>query len=183
MIFAESVRAPRHAPRAALACAAALACFAGLGLTAEAAIAAFLLAVMAVLAAIDVERRVLPNRIVLPAVAVVLAAQLALFPEHALAWILGALLAALCLLAAHVAHPSGMGMGDVKVALLLGAALGAAVAVALAVAIVAAALVAALVLARHGRGSTVPFGPFLALGAVVAVFAGDPILHAYLATL
>lgn len=183
MIFAESVHAPRFAPRGALAGAAALACFAALGVTAHAAVAAFLLAVMAVLAAIDVERRILPNRIVLPAAAVVLAAQLLLFPEHALAWVLGAALAALCLLAAHVAHPSGMGMGDVKVALLLGAALGAAVSVALVVAVVGAAVAAVAVIAKRGRGTTLPFGPFLALGAAVAVFWGDPLLHAYLSTL
>jgi leader peptidase (prepilin peptidase)/N-methyltransferase len=138
---------------------------------------------MAVLAAIDVERRVLPNRIVLPAAAAVLAAQLVLFPAHAAAWIFGALLAALVLLIAHVVYPAGLGMGDVKVALLLGAALGAAVAVALVVAIVTAAAAAVVVLAREGRGGSLPFGPFLALGAVVAVFGGDVLVNAYLATL
>jgi leader peptidase (prepilin peptidase)/N-methyltransferase len=183
VIFADSRQAPRAVPRAMLAAAAAVVCFGALGPTPRAAIAAFLLAVMAVLAAIDVERRALPNRIVLPAAAVILAAQLLLFPEHAAAWALGALLAALVVLAAHVAYPAGMGMGDVKVALLLGAALGAAVAVALVVAITAAALAAVYVLARNGRGSTLPFGPFLALGAAVAVFAGDAIVNAYLSTL
>jgi leader peptidase (prepilin peptidase) / N-methyltransferase len=183
VIFAESLQAPRAVPRAALAAAAVVACIGAFGLTPRAAVAAFLLAVMAVLAAIDIERRVLPNRIVVPAAAAVLAAQLVLFPEHATAWILGALLAALVVLVAHLAYPAGMGMGDVKVALLLGAALGAAVAVALVVAVAAAALVAVFVLARNGRNSTLPFGPFLAIGTAVAVFAGEPLLHAYLATL
>ena len=152
-------------------------------MTAHAAVAAFLLAVMTVLAVIDVDRRVLPNRIVLPAAAAVLVAQLALFPQHWLAWVLGAALAALCLLLLHVAYPPGMGMGDVKVALLLGAALGAAVAVALVVAVVTAAVAAVVVLAARGPRSTLPFGPFLAVGAAVAVFAGEPLLHAYLASL
>jgi leader peptidase (prepilin peptidase)/N-methyltransferase len=183
VIFAESRQAPRAVPRAALAASAAVICFGALGATPRAAVAAFLLAVMAVLAAIDIERRVLPNRIVLPAAVIVLAAQLVFFPEHAAAWILGALVAALVVLAAHVAHPAGMGMGDVKVALLLGAALGASVAVALVVAVVAAALAGAFMLARHGRKSTLPFGPFLALGAVVAVFAGNALVNAYLASL
>jgi leader peptidase (prepilin peptidase)/N-methyltransferase len=183
VIFAESLQAPRALPRAALGAAAVVACIGALGLTPRAAVAAFLLAVMAVLAAIDIERRVLPNRIVLPAAAAVLAAQLVLFPEHAAAWILGALLAALVVLVAHIAYPAGMGMGDVKVALLLGAALGATVAVALVVAVAAAAVAAVYLLARSGRGSTLPFGPFLALGATVAVFAGDQLLNAYLATL
>jgi leader peptidase (prepilin peptidase)/N-methyltransferase len=183
VIFAESRQAPRAVPRAALAASAAVICLGALGATPRAAVAAFLLATMAVLAAIDIERRVLPNRIVLPAAAIVLGAQLVLFPEHAAAWVLGALLAALVLLAAHVAYPAGMGMGDVKVALLLGAALGAAVAVALVVAVAAAAVAAVVILARNGRGSSLPFGPFLALGAAVAVFAGDALLNAYLATL
>jgi leader peptidase (prepilin peptidase) / N-methyltransferase len=146
-------------------------------------VAAALLAVMGVLAVIDVRTRLLPNRIVLPAAAAFLAVQLLLFPEHALAWVLGALLAALCLLVLHVAYPPGMGMGDVKVALLLGAALGAAVSVALVVAVLASAIAAVVVLARSGPRSTLPFGPFLALGAAVAVFAGEPLLHAYFSTL
>jgi leader peptidase (prepilin peptidase)/N-methyltransferase len=149
----------------------------------HAAVAAALLAVMTVLAVIDVRRRILPNRIVLPATAAVLTAQLVFFPDHALAWVLGALLAALCLLVLHVAYPPGMGMGDVKVALLLGAALGAAVSVALVTAVVTAALAAVVVLARSGPRTALPFGPFLALGAAVAVFAGEPLLHAYLSTL
>ena len=151
-------------------------------MTAHTAIAAALLAVMAVLAVIDIRRRVLPNRIVLPAALVVLAAQLVLRPEHWLAWVLGASLAALCLLLLHIAYPPGMGMGDVKVALLLGAALGAAVSVALVVAVLAAAVAGVVLLATRGARSTLPFGPFLALGAAVAVFAGEPLLHAYLAT-
>jgi leader peptidase (prepilin peptidase) / N-methyltransferase len=149
----------------------------------HAAVAAALLTVMAVLAVIDVRTRLLPNRIVLPAAAVILAAQLVFFPEHALAWVLGALLAALCLFVLHLAYPPGMGMGDVKVALLLGAALGAAVSVALVVAVVASALAAVVVLAVRGPRTTLPFGPFLALGAAVAVFAGEPLLHAYLASI
>ena len=64
-------------------------------------------------------------------------------------------------------------MGDVKVALLLGAAFGAAVAVALVVAVVAGAVVAVAVIAKRGRGTTLAFGPFLALGAAVAVFWGN----------
>jgi leader peptidase (prepilin peptidase)/N-methyltransferase len=76
-----------------------------------------------------------------------------------------------------------MGMGDVKLALLLGAALGRTVPVALMVGFVGALVPSLFLLARHGRSArklAIPFGPFLALGAVVALFAGHPILHAYL---
>lgn len=156
------------------------------GLGSRSLVGVVILSVLVLLSVIDLERQVLPNRIVLPAAGLVLGAQLALVPGRAADWLLGALLAALVLLAAHLVYPPGMGMGDVKLGLLLGAGLGAAVAVALAVAIVAAALAAIAVLVRHGqagRRTALPFGPFLAFGAVVALFAGDPLLDLYLRTL
>jgi leader peptidase (prepilin peptidase)/N-methyltransferase len=76
-----------------------------------------------------------------------------------------------------------MGMGDVKLALLLGAALGRTVPVALMVGMVAALVPSVVILARHGRAGRkmgIPFGPFLALGSVVALFAGSALLDAYL---
>jgi leader peptidase (prepilin peptidase)/N-methyltransferase len=87
------------------------------------------------------------------------------------------------LFAALLAYPRGMGMGDVKLALLLGVALGKSVAVAMAVGLLAALAVSIVVLARDGAGArkkAIPFGPFLALGAVVALFAGERLLDAYL---
>jgi leader peptidase (prepilin peptidase)/N-methyltransferase len=79
-----------------------------------------------------------------------------------------------------------MGMGDVKLALVLGAMLGRGVAVAIAVALVASALPAITILIRHGRRGRkigIPFAPFLALGGAVALFAGRELLDAYLHTL
>jgi leader peptidase (prepilin peptidase)/N-methyltransferase len=78
-----------------------------------------------------------------------------------------------------------MGMGDVKLALLLGAMLGRDVAVGMMIGMVAALLPSIVLLARHGsaaRKMGLPFAPFLALGAVVALFAGDALLGAYLST-
>ena len=78
-----------------------------------------------------------------------------------------------------------MGLGDVKLALLMGALLGRSVGVALMIAMAAAMLPALVLLARHGgaaRKMAIPFGPFLAFGTVVALFAGERILDAYLAT-
>ena len=159
------------------------ACFARFGLSSRAFVAAFCVAVLVVLSAIDIERRILPNVIVLPSAALVLAAQLALFPDRAVEWVLAAVAASLFLFVAAVAYPGGMGMGDVKLALLLGAGLGKLVAVAMMLGMLAALLPAVVLLARHGgaaRKMAIPFGPFLAFGAVVALFAGDRLLGAYL---
>jgi leader peptidase (prepilin peptidase)/N-methyltransferase len=75
-----------------------------------------------------------------------------------------------------------MGMGDVKLALLMGAALGKTVSVAMMIGMVAAIVPGVYLMARHGsaaRKMRIPFGPFLALGSVVALFAGPWLLHQY----
>jgi leader peptidase (prepilin peptidase) / N-methyltransferase len=134
-----------------------------------------------VLSAIDLEHRIVPNRIVLPAAAIVLVAQTALHPSPE--WTLGALGAAGFLLLAALAYPAGMGMGDVKLALLLGAMLGRVVGVGLMLGMFAALVPSVYLLARHGsaaRKMGIPFAPFLALGALIALFAGQQLLDAYL---
>ena len=159
------------------------ACFLHLGLTADAFVASVFVSVLVVLSAIDVERRILPDAIVLPATAVVLTAQLALHPGQALEWVLAALGASLFLFLALLAYPRGMGMGDVKLCLLLGAMLGAEVLPALMVGMLAALVPSAVLFVRHGaaaRKMCIPFGPFLAFGGVVALFAGEALLDAYL---
>src|SRR4029077_3612971 len=127
------------------------------------------------------ERRIIPNRIVLPAAGIVLIAQTALTrsPE----WAIAAFAGALFLLIAALAYPGGLGMGDVKLALLLGAALGRTLPVGLMIGMVAALIPAVALFVRHGRNARklqVPLAPFLSLGAVVALFAGPQILHFYL---
>lgn len=159
------------------------ACFLRFGLAGQAFVGAFLCAVLVALSAIDAERRILPDRIVLPATAIVLVAQIALYPERALEWVLAALGASLFLFLALLAYPKGMGMGDVKLALLLGAALGRYVTVGLMLGMIAALVPAVLLLVRHGsaaRKMAIPFGPFLAFGAIVALFWGQTLLDAYL---
>lgn len=151
------------------------------GLTGYALLAAGFCAVLVALSAIDLEHRIVPNRVVLPAAAAVLALQLV--REPSVEWPLAALGASAFLLAAALAYPRGMGMGDVKLALLLGAMLGWTVAVALMVGLVAAAVPAVAIVVRRGRaakGVGIPFAPFLAFGAVVALFAGQEILDWYL---
>jgi leader peptidase (prepilin peptidase) / N-methyltransferase len=151
------------------------------GFSAEAAVASFFCAALVAVSVVDLERRIIPNRIVLPAAAVVLAAQTLLFPSPE--WALAAVGAALFLFLAALAYPAGMGMGDVKLALLLGAMLGRTVPVAMMIAMIAALVPAVVLLIRHGsaaRKMGIPFGPFLAFGGVVGLLAGDWILDAYL---
>jgi leader peptidase (prepilin peptidase)/N-methyltransferase len=159
-------------------------CVLAFGLTVEAAVAALFCAVLVAVSAIDLEHRIIPNRIVLPATVVVLAANTGrdLSPE----WALAALAASGFLFAAALAYPGGMGMGDVKLALLMGAALGRTVPVALMAGMLAAMAPSVVLLVRHGskaRKMGIPFGPFLAIGSVVALFWGHDILHAYFSTL
>jgi leader peptidase (prepilin peptidase)/N-methyltransferase len=157
------------------------ACFVAFGLSGEAFVASFFCVVLVVLSAIDLTHRIVPNRIVLPAALVVLVAQTALDPSPE--WALGALGAAGFLFVAALAYPAGMGMGDVKLALLLGAMLGRTVSVGLMIGMVAALVPSVVLLARHGsaaRKMGIPFAPFLAFGALVALFFGDALLNAYL---
>lgn len=157
-----------------------VACGFRFGLTADAVVAAFFCAVLVVISAIDIERRIIPNRIVLPATAIVLVAQTLLHPS--LEWTIAALAAAAFLFLPLLVHPAGMGMGDVKLCLLLGAMLGRDVGVALFVGLLAGLVPAIYLFATRGakaRKVAIPFGPFLALGGVVALFAGDALLDRY----
>jgi leader peptidase (prepilin peptidase) / N-methyltransferase len=167
-----------------LTAALAVACVAAFGLTAEAALAFGFCAVLVTLSAIDLRHRIVPNRIVLPAAALVLVAHTAIDPSPA--WALGALGGAGFLFAAALAYPKGLGMGDVKLALLLGAMLGASVSVALFLGFLLSLVPAVVLFARHGRAArkmAVPLVPFLALGALVALFFGERLLDGYLALL
>jgi leader peptidase (prepilin peptidase) / N-methyltransferase len=179
------VRIPFVYPAVELVTALLIAgCVLAFGVTADALVAAFFCAVLVAVSAIDVEHRIIPNRIVLPATAVVLVANTALHPSPG--WALGALGASGFLFAAALAYPAGMGMGDVKLALLMGAALGKVVAVAMMVGMLAAMIPGLYLMARHGskaRKMGIPFGPFLAVGSVVALFWGADILDGYFATL
>ena len=133
---------------------------------------------------IDLELRLIPNRITLPASVAAVVAGLALdigyVPEQLIA---GAAAGGFFLVAA-LAYPRGMGMGDVKLAGMLGLYLGRAVAPAIFVALIAGVVVGAAVIARkgarEGRKTAVPFGPFLALGGLLAFFVGDALVDAYL---
>ena len=139
----------------------------------EALVAAFTGAVLVVLSAIDLERGIIPNRIVLPAAGIVLLAQIALFPGQALEWVLAALLTAVAFMIPQLLGRAWLGMGDVKLALLLGAALGWGVVGAVLLAFACVFPVALAILIRGGvaaRKRAIPFGPFLSLGGLIVLF-------------
>jgi leader peptidase (prepilin peptidase) / N-methyltransferase len=143
-----------------------------------------LVATLVPVALIDLDRRLIPNKITLPAAVVALAVGLALDPAGVPEQLIAGAAAAGFLLFFVLAYPRGMGMGDVKLAGVLGLFLGRSVAIALLVAVLAGTLVGMAVMARigveRGRKTAVPFGPFLALGGVVALFIGPSLIHWYL---
>lgn len=141
-----------------------------------------LCAVLVGVTAVDLRYRIIPNRVVLPAAAIGYGISVALAPGRWLELLLAALIAGLVMLVAALASPTGLGMGDVKLSLMLGAFLGKGVAVALMGGLLAAALPSIGLLVVHGRGGrrmTLALGPYLALGGVVALLFGSDLLHWY----
>jgi leader peptidase (prepilin peptidase)/N-methyltransferase len=139
-------------------------------------------AALIAIAGIDLEHRVVPNRIVVPAAVFGVAAAALVASGHLPSFLLAGAIAFGALLAAALAYPAGMGMGDVKLAGVMGLYLGAAVAPALFVAFFAGAVVGVAILMRDGaaaRKRAVPFAPFLALGGFVGLVAGPELVHLY----
>jgi leader peptidase (prepilin peptidase)/N-methyltransferase len=135
---------------------------------------------------IDLDHRLIPNALMLVgtvvSVALILLTDPAALTEHLLA----AAAAGGFLLIAALAYPSGMGMGDVKLAAVMGLFLGRNVAPAMFVALITGSVVGAAIIARkgakEGRKTAIPFGPYLAFGGLVGLFAGDAIVDWYLDT-
>jgi leader peptidase (prepilin peptidase) / N-methyltransferase len=133
----------------------------------------------------DLERRIIPNKVLIVAAALAVAIAAVgdpgSLPERAIA----AVAAGGLFFAAALAYPRGMGLGDVKLAAVMGLFLGRSVGVAILVALLLGAAVGVVRIARGGaaaRKQAVPFGPFLAIGGVVALFAGEPLIDLYLGT-
>jgi leader peptidase (prepilin peptidase)/N-methyltransferase len=133
---------------------------------------------------VDLDRRLIPNKITLPASVAAIAAAVLLDASFVPEQLIAGVAAGSFFLLAALAYPRGMGMGDVKLAGMLGLYLGRAVAPALFIALVAGVVVGAAIIARkgaaEGRKTAVPFGPFLALGGVAAFFVGEALMDAYL---
>jgi leader peptidase (prepilin peptidase) / N-methyltransferase len=135
-------------------------------------------------ALIDLEYRIIPNRITGLGAVLALAVGLALDPSGEPTRLIAGAAAGGFLLITALAYPGGMGMGDVKLAGVMGLFLGTAVAPAIFAALVLGVLVGAVVIAQkgaqEGRKTAVPFGPFLAVGALIGVFAGHPLVDIYI---
>lgn len=143
---------------------------------------AVLVLVLVPCAVIDIDRRIIPNRITGPAAVLAILLGLTLDPGGEPARLLWAALCGGFLLLAALAYPAGMGMGDVKLVVVTGLFLGAPVFIALLLALLANS-VGGIVLAvrlgiRRARKATLPFGPFLAAGAIVAALVGAGLIHA-----
>lgn len=149
----------------------------------ELALGAVLVLLLVPVTLIDLDHRIIPNRLMLVGTVVSLALLAALAPDRLPEHLVAALAAGGFLLLAALARPGGMGMGDVKLAAVLGLFLGRSVGPAMLVALVAGSLVGAAIIARKGttagRRTAIPFGPFLALGGVAGLFAGDAVVDWY----
>jgi leader peptidase (prepilin peptidase)/N-methyltransferase len=157
-----------------------------LGVTEEALLGLVLVVLLVPIAVIDLDFRIIPNPLIIlgtvAAPAILLITDPGALPEHLIA----GTIAGGVLFAAAWVRPNGMGMGDVKLAFVLGLFLGREVAFAMLVAFLAGSIVGAVVMARkgveQGRKTAVPFGPFLALGGVSALLLGEPVLDWYVGT-
>jgi leader peptidase (prepilin peptidase)/N-methyltransferase len=150
------------------------------GFTLEALAAAVFCWVLVLVTRTDLEHRLIPDAIVLPGGVALLA--LRTIDDPTVEWIVAALGAGIVLFLVVLVYPSGLGMGDVKLAAFLGAGLGVSVIVAMFVGFFVAFVPAAILFVRHGRDArkhTIPLGPFLALGGVIALFWGDAIFDWY----
>jgi leader peptidase (prepilin peptidase) / N-methyltransferase len=139
-------------------------------------------AMLIAVAGIDLDLRIIPNKILLPAAVWGLAATIAFRPDNVDDALIAGGVAFAALLLAALAYPAGMGMGDVKLAGVMGIYLGSSVAPAMLVAFLSGSIVGLLIIAREGRDARkkgVPFGPFLALGGLVGIFVGPELVDVY----
>ena len=133
---------------------------------------------------IDIDHRIIPNKITYPAAVIAPLLVLAFDRDDIVEHLISGAAAFFFLFAAAWFYPKGMGVGDVKLAGVMGLFLGRTVAPGMLIAFLAGSIVGLAIMARkgvaEGRKTAVPFGPFLALGGVVALLAGDDLVAWYL---
>ena len=150
---------------------------------AEAAIGLVFITVLAVVTLTDLEQRIIPNKVLIAGAVLCLAIAAPTDPGGLPERAIGAAAAGGVFFLVVLAYPAGMGLGDVKLAATMGLFLGRAVAPAVLVALLAGSIVGVALIARHGsraRKMAIPFGPFLALGGIVGLLAGDQLVNLYL---
>src|SRR4029077_6149546 len=131
----------------------------------------------------DLELRIIPNKILLAGAILCLAIAVPTDPGGLPERVIAAVAAGGILFGVALAYPKGMGLGDVKLTATMGLFLGRAVAPAILIALLAGSIVGLALIARHGseaRKMAIPFGPFLAFGAVVGMLAGNALIDLYL---
>ena len=135
---------------------------------------------------IDLDTRLLPNKLTLPAAVAAVVLGTLLDPSGEVERLIAGAAAGGFFFLAVLAYPRGMGLGDVKLAAVLGLYLGREVAAALLIGLIAGVVVGVAIMKRkgvaEGRKTAVPFGPFLAFGGVVALLVGEGMVDAYLQT-
>ncbi len=135
------------------------------------------------IAVIDLDLKIIPNKLTAPAAVLAIALGAVLEPSYLPEQLAAGAGALIFFLLPTLIHQKGMGMGDVKLVAVLGLYLGRAVAPAIFIALILGVVVGAAIIAMKGmsdgRRTKVPFGPFLAVGALVAFFVGDAIVNSY----
>jgi leader peptidase (prepilin peptidase) / N-methyltransferase len=154
--------------------------------TARAVLGIVLVLALVPITLIDLDHQLIPDRITAPAAVLALIIGTALDPGGEVERLIAGAAAGGFLFVAWFAYPGGMGFGDVKLAAVLGLFLGRAVGPAMLVALVAGVVVGVAIMGRvgveAGRKTKVPFGPFLALGGIVGLYAGNAIVSTYLSS-
>ena len=142
-------------------------------------------AMLIAVAGIDLEHRIIPNKVLLPSAVFAVATAIALRPDDLVELGIAGAAAFTAFLLAALAYPAGMGMGDVKLAGVMGLFLGTAVIPSLFIAFLTGTIVGVAVIAKHGadgRKKGVPFGPFLAFGGLVGLLFGADLIDLYTRT-
>jgi leader peptidase (prepilin peptidase) / N-methyltransferase len=142
-------------------------------------------AMLIAVAGIDLEHRIIPNKVLLPSAVFAVATAIALRPDDLMELGIAGAAAFMAFLLAALAYPAGMGMGDVKLAGVMGLFLGTAVIPSLFIAFLSGTIVGVAVIAKHGadgRKKGVPFGPFLAFGGLVGLLFGADLIDLYTRT-
>ena len=152
---------------------------------AELALGLVFVATLLVVTLTDHDRRIIPNKVLIVSAVLGVGIAAASDPGELPERVIAAAGAGGLLFAAALAYPRGMGLGDVKLAAVMGIYLGRAVVPSLVIALLAGSIVGLTMIARQGaaaRKSAIPFGPFLALGGVAALFIGEVLVDWYLDT-
>jgi leader peptidase (prepilin peptidase)/N-methyltransferase len=148
--------------------------------------ALLLVSTLVIVANSDLDKRIVPNKVLFVSLLAGVVAQALAYPDEWLTWTLSAIIAFTVMLLVALAYPRGMGMGDVKLAGVMGLYLGRAVAPSMLVAFFLGTVVGLGVMATRGvaagRKTALPFAPFMAAGGVFGLFWGEDVVQWYLDT-